>query len=97
MEFPSDSISSVTLAPTKILGNGGCNRFSGTVEIQAKFIKFGPLAATRMMCAEAVMNQEGKYLAALQAAERFEWKDPFLLVCSRGAAKPLQFARAGAK
>jgi hypothetical protein len=33
-----------------------------------------------MMRPEAVMNQEMKYLNALQAAERFEWNDPYLLI-----------------
>ena len=35
-------------------------------------IKLGPLASTRMACSEVVMNQENKYLDALQAAARFE-------------------------
>ena len=29
-----------------------------------------------MACTTAVMNQETKYIDALQAAERFEWKAP---------------------
>src|SRR5215469_3303626 len=33
LEFPGDSHSAVTLAPTKVVGNGGCNRFFGTVEV----------------------------------------------------------------
>jgi heat shock protein HslJ len=53
----------------------------------------GPLASSRMTCPEAVMNQEMKYVNALQAAERFEWKDPYLLIYCRGFEKPLRLTR----
>ena len=39
------------------------------------------------------MNQETKYLNALGAAERFEWKDPYLLIYCKGFEKPLRFTR----
>ena len=56
----------------KIAGNGSCNRFFGSAEINGNSIKFSALGSTRMACPEEVMNQEAKYLEALQAAERFE-------------------------
>jgi heat shock protein HslJ len=77
----------------KVAGSGSCNRFSGAAEIDRNALKFGPLASTRMACPEPVMNQETKYLEALQAAERFEWKDPYLLVYCKGLEKPLRFTR----
>ena len=77
----------------KVAGNGSCNRFFGPAEINGDAIKVGPLASTRMACPEAVMNQETKYLEALQAAEHFEWKDPYLLIYCKGLEKPLQFTR----
>lgn len=78
----------------KIAGNGSCNQFFGSVEIHGDTIKVGPLGSTRMACAdEAVMNQESKYLEALQAVERFEWKDPYLLIYCKGFEKPLRFTR----
>jgi heat shock protein HslJ len=81
----------------KIAGNGSCNQFFGSVEVQGDTIKVGPLASTRMACAdEAVMNQEAKYLEALQAVERFEWKDPYLLIYCKGLEKPLRFTRIAA-
>jgi hypothetical protein len=40
------------------------------------------------------MDQETKYLNALQAAERYEWKDPYLLIYASGMDKPLRFTRA---
>jgi heat shock protein HslJ len=56
-------------------GNAGCNRFTGTASITGDEVRFGPFAATRRMCPPAVMDQEGRYLAALEATRRFELKD----------------------
>jgi heat shock protein HslJ len=77
----------------KVTGNGSCNRFFGTAQISKDSIKFSPLGSTRMACPEELMNQETKYLGALQSAERFEWKDPYLLIYCKGFEKPLRFTR----
>jgi heat shock protein HslJ len=77
----------------KIAGNDSCNRFFGSAEIKGDTIKLSPLGATRMACPEAVMNQETKYLHALQSAERFEWKDPYLLIYTKGLEQPLRFVK----
>ncbi|MGH7562865.1 MAG: YbaY family lipoprotein [Gemmatimonadota bacterium] len=75
----------------KVVGSGSCNRFFGTVEISGESIKFGPLGSTRMSCVEAVMNQEAKYLKALEDAERFTLEGSTLLAYYRGAEEPLRF------
>jgi heat shock protein HslJ len=80
----------------KVAGKASCNRFFGTVDITGDHIKFGGLGSTRMACPEAMMNQETKYLAALQAAQRFEWNDPYLLIYCTGSEKPLRFTRTAA-
>lgn len=77
----------------KTAGMGSCNRFFGPADIAGSAIKLGPLGLTRMACSMAVMNQETKYLDALQAAERFEWKEPYLLIYCKGFEKPLRFTR----
>ena len=94
-----DGIQSTLTFPEtgKIAGNGSCNRFFGSAEISGDTIKLGPLASTRMACPDPVMNQEMKYLAALQAAERFEWKDPNLLIYCKGFEKPLRYTRLSSK
>jgi heat shock protein HslJ len=78
----------------KVVGKASCNRFFGAVQILGDKIKFGSLGSTRMACPEAVMNQEKRYLDALQAAERMEWKEPYLLIYAKGLEKPLSFTRA---
>jgi heat shock protein HslJ len=46
-----------------------------------------------MACLEAVMNQEAKYLKALQDAERFELEGSTLRITCRGMEQPLRFVR----
>jgi heat shock protein HslJ len=77
----------------KVAGNGSCNRFFGPAEVSGDTLKLGPLASTRMMCPEPVMNQETKYINALQAADHFEWKAPYLMIYCKGLEKPLRFTR----
>jgi putative lipoprotein len=52
----------------KISGHAGCNSFMGPFVETGPVVKIGPLATTRKMCAPALMDLEGKLLAALQAA-----------------------------
>lgn len=80
----------------KVSGNATCNRFFGPSEIAGGEIKLGPLGGTRMACPEPAMTQETKYLNALQAAQRYEWKDPYLLIYCKDLDKPLRFTRAAA-
>lgn len=52
-------------ADGQVSGTGGCNRMAGQATIDGSSIAFGPLAATKMACAPAAMDQEGKFFAAL--------------------------------
>ena len=49
----------------KVSGNSGCNSFMGSYELDGPSIKFGPLAGTRKMGPEPVMQQETNFLQAL--------------------------------
>jgi putative lipoprotein len=82
LEFPESG---------KIAGSGSCNRFFAAVEIAGNAIKLGPLGATQMACADAVMNQETRYLRALADAERYAVEETKLLVYCKGLEKPLRF------
>ena len=55
-------------------GNSGCNNYNGPYTITANQIKIGPLASTRMACADpaGVMEQEAQYLAALETAATYQ-------------------------
>jgi heat shock protein HslJ len=54
----------------QVSGNAGCNTFSGGYTLDGDTIAFGPLASTRMACADPVNAVESAYLAALDAVNQ---------------------------
>jgi heat shock protein HslJ len=54
-----------------VSGNAGCNQYHATYETTGTTLTIGPLASTRMMCIEAVMEQESAYLLNLGNAAKF--------------------------
>jgi heat shock protein HslJ len=77
----------------KAAGNGSCNSFFGSVAITGERVTFGTIGATHKQCADAVSDQEGRYLAALQSADRMSFEGSYLLVYSKALEKPLRFTR----
>jgi heat shock protein HslJ len=78
----------------RVAGNASCNRFTGTMLVTGNSIKMGPLATTRMACADNDINrQEDIYLKALGAAVRYSYEAPDLLIYAEGYEKPLRFMR----
>ena len=59
----------------QVSGSAGCNTYQGTYRSTRaagkNTIEFGPLATTRMMCDEPLMDQEQLYLAALESATEY--------------------------
>jgi heat shock protein HslJ len=54
----------------KVQGSAGCNRMTGTYQLDGQKLKFGPLATTRMACPD--MQTETAFLKALEATTRYE-------------------------
>lgn len=54
-----------------IAGSTGCNRFTGTVEIDGDRLQTGPLATTRMACDDALTRQEQHVLAVIDGTSTF--------------------------
>jgi heat shock protein HslJ len=99
-DFPGATVVVTSKASFSVLeansaaGNASCNRFSGAVEINGSTIKFGPVASTRMACGEESLNtQETQFLKFLSAANRFEMRNPYLLLFAKGYDQPLHFSR----
>ncbi|MCU0990666.1 MAG: META domain-containing protein [Xanthomonadales bacterium] len=66
----------LTFDGERISGQSGCNRYGGalTEENGAGQVRLdGPLAATRMMCPEAVMAWERRYLHALEHVQAYSF------------------------
>lgn len=65
-------------ASGKVSGSGGCNRLMSSAKVVGEKITFAPPATTRMMCPPAILDQEQKFLQALQKARAYKIEDPFL-------------------
>ncbi|MCB2018725.1 MAG: META domain-containing protein [Hydrogenophaga sp.] len=77
----------------RVAGNGSCNRFSGTVDIDRDRLKMGPLMSTKMACPGGASELESRYLGALQNAQRYELVEGSLLIYVKGMEHPLKFLR----
>jgi heat shock protein HslJ len=72
----------------QVNGSAGCNRYAGPFQSQDAALKVGPLASTMMACASpaGVMEQETKYLAALQNATTYTIDGSTLTIRDAGGA-----------
>lgn len=64
----------------RISGLAACNRYFGRIDLDAGSIAISQIGSTRMACAAPVMEQERRFLAALQAAASWERRGDVLLV-----------------
>lgn len=55
----------------RVSGSTGCNLFNGAVTIKANTIKFGQMATTRRACLPSLMDQELRFLKALDEVGSF--------------------------
>ena len=56
----------------RIAGSTGCNRYFGGVTIDGGRISASAVGSTRRACAPALMDQEQRFLEALDSVVRFE-------------------------
>lgn len=61
--------------PGRVAGLAGCNRYFGPVTLNGDAISIGNLATTRMMCPDALMDQDQRFMEALSKAERLALDD----------------------
>ncbi|MGB5730271.1 MAG: META domain-containing protein, partial [Acidimicrobiia bacterium] len=74
---------------------GGCNSYTGSWETDENSIEIGPLASTAMACAEPdVMDQETRYLAALQEADTYRVDAATLEMFDAEGTRLVQYQRA---
>jgi heat shock protein HslJ len=92
-----DSVQSTLefVAPDKVAGRGGCNQFGGPALVSGNTVRFGPLFSTKMACAEnAAMDQEARYLKALESTGSFRVDDDGRLVLvDEAGAERVRLAR----
>lgn len=69
-----------------ISGNGGCNKFFGSLQTMDGELSVGELGATRMACPTAIMDREMAFMKALQDTTVFEMGDNSLQLLGAGNA-----------
>lgn len=79
-----------------LAGSAGCNIYRGSFSFDGAKLSVSPLATTRKLCEDAVMQQEQTYLAALQAADGARIQDGRLLVSYNKGAGALTYDRVDA-
>jgi heat shock protein HslJ len=80
-------------ANERIVGWGGCNRYSANFSSGFKYFKVGPITSTRRVCPPVVMEQEERFFTALQKSRSIRMEGAYLLIDSEATAKPLKFGR----
>lgn len=68
----------------KVAGSGSCNRYFGPYTLVGDKLTFGNMASTMMACPEALMEQEQRFLQALQQVQSFEFTPDGALVLRAG-------------
>jgi heat shock protein HslJ len=87
LEFSAESEQS-----GKVSGTGGCNRYFASFSRSGDHLGIGQAGSTRMMCSPERMEQEDRYLQALQVVTWCELRDGELLLTYAGGI--LRFAPA---
>jgi|SRR5689334_9267715 len=60
----------LSFAGGQLTGNAGCNTFNATYTVTGDAIEIGPIASTKMACAEPMATVEAAYLAALDGVNK---------------------------
>jgi heat shock protein HslJ len=78
----------------KLVGDAGCNAYSGAYEVEGDRLTLGPLGATMMSCGSTADLHERAYLAALETASSYEILDGQLQLADAGGKRILSFVEA---
>ncbi len=97
----ADAEITATFQEGRVSGSGGCNNYnaSATVSDANPFVvTFGPVASTKMMCPDAISNQEAAYFTALGTVGSWGYvygRLAFFYVDGHGESGRLLFAAPG--
>ena len=70
--LPQTEVTFSIAADLRAGGSGGCNNYFTEASLAAPPLTFGPIAGTRMACDPAVMAQEERFFAALEATSGYD-------------------------
>jgi len=77
----------------QISGSAGCNSFGGAGSFKAGGVKIGPLHASQMACPRPLMEQEGRFIGALNRSVRYELRDGALILRDEAGAETARLRR----
>jgi heat shock protein HslJ len=77
---PDSRVTLNFLPDGRVAGSGGCNRYTATYTVTGEGMTIGAAATTRMACAQALMDQEQRFLEMLRTVVRHEFADPDILI-----------------
>ena len=72
-------------------GNGGCNHWFAPYTLDGDKLSFGKVGSTRKMCAPALMEQEKRFLQALETVQRWDVSPVEQMRFWPAEGKPLRF------
>jgi heat shock protein HslJ len=77
----------------QVTGSAGCNSYFGSYESDGSSLTLGAIGMTEMYCApEALMDQEGAYLAALESAASYQIAEGKLQIANADGETALTFS-----
>ena len=71
-------------------GNAGCNHWFGGYSLDDEQLSFSAPASTMKMCAPALMEQEQRFLKALQSVQRWDFSSTGELRLWPASGKPIR-------
>ncbi|WP_339462717.1 META domain-containing protein [Pseudomonas sp. EA_105y_Pfl2_R69] len=71
-------------------GNAGCNHWFAGYQLDGDKLGFSAAGSTRKMCAEALMEQEARFLESLGQVQRWDFNDIGQLQLWPAAGKPIR-------
>lgn len=74
----------------RAFGNGGCNHWFASYMLNGQQLSFGPVGSTRMMCSQALMEQEQRFFEALGKVQRWDVSPTEQLRLWPAEGKPLR-------
>lgn len=77
----------------RIGGRGSCNSYGGSYRLSGEGLALSQVFSTQMACVEALMRQEQRVFAILEAVNRFEVDDTGALILHAGDGRTLTARR----
>ena len=71
-------------------GNAGCNHWFAGYQLDGDTLSFSAAGSTRKMCAEALMEQEARFLDSLSKVQRWDFNDIGQLQLWPANGKPIR-------